>query len=52
MAAIATNGEQRAGGAYYMISRTLGPALGGAVGTLFCIGMAIAVSMYIIGFCE
>eukprot|EP01084_Bolivina_argentea_P208402 355332_1 len=52
MAAIATNGEQRAGGAYYMISRTLGPAIGGSVGVLFAIGMSIAVSMYIIGFCE
>lgn len=52
MAAIATNGEQRAGGAYYMISRTLGAALGGSVGILFSIGMSIAVSLYVIGFCE
>lgn len=35
-----------------MISRTLGPAIGGSVGFLFAIGMSIAVSMYVIGFCE
>ena len=35
-----------------MISRTLGPAIGGSVGFLFAVGMSIAVSMYIIGFCE
>lgn len=35
-----------------MISRTLGPAIGGSVGVLFSIGMSIAVSMYVIGFCE
>ncbi|ETO36835.1 hypothetical protein RFI_00229, partial [Reticulomyxa filosa] len=52
MAAIATNGEQRAGGAYYMISRTLGPAIGGAVGILYWFGMSVAVSMHIIGVVE
>jgi len=52
MAAIATNGQMRAGGAYYMISRSLGPAIGGSVGLLFFFGMSIAVSMYVIGFCE
>ncbi|ETO26433.1 sodium-potassium-chloride cotransporter [Reticulomyxa filosa] len=52
MAAIATNGEQRAGGAYYMISRTLGPAIGSAVGILYCFGMSVAISMHIIGIVE
>ena len=35
-----------------MISRSLGPAIGGSVGLLFFFGMSIAVSMYVIGFCE
>jgi amino acid transporter len=52
MSAICTNGEVKGGGAYYLISRALGPETGGAVGILFSIGMSIAVAMYIIGFTE
>ena len=35
-----------------MISRSLGPEFGGAVGLMFTLANAIAVSMYTIGFCE
>lgn len=38
-----------AGGPYYMISRNLGPELGGAVGILFYLGTTVAASMYITG---
>ena len=52
MAAIATNGKVGAGGAYYMISRAVGPAIGGAIGILFSMGMGVAVALYVVGFCE
>ena len=35
-----------------MISRSLGPEFGGAIGIMFTIANSIAVSMYIIGFCD
>ena len=46
MSAIATNGMVPAGGAYFMISRALGPELGGAVGILFYLGTTTAGAMY------
>ena len=39
----------KAGGIYYMISRSLGPEFGGAIGIMFTLANSIAVSMYIIG---
>lgn len=35
MSAIATNGKARTGGVYYLISRSLGPSTGGAIGLLY-----------------
>lgn len=35
-----------------MISRSLGPEFGGAIGLMFTIANSVAVSMYIVGFCE
>ncbi|CBY33684.1 unnamed protein product [Oikopleura dioica] len=52
MSAIATNGRVPAGGSYYMISRSLGPGWGGAVGMMFYFGTTIAAAMYIIGSIE
>jgi solute carrier family 12 (sodium/potassium/chloride transporter), member 2 len=52
MSAIATNGEVKAGGAYYLISRSLGPEFGGAIGALFSLGNSVAIALYVIGFCE
>jgi hypothetical protein len=52
MAAVATNGTVKAGGAYYLISRAIGPNIGGAIGVLFSLGMSVATAMYVIGFCE
>ncbi|XP_062588171.1 solute carrier family 12 member 3-like [Saccostrea cucullata] len=52
MSAICTNGEVKGGGAYYMISRSLGPEFGGAIGLIFSVANAVAVSMYVVGFAE
>jgi len=52
MAAISTNGVVKEGGAYFLISRSIGPNIGGAIGLLFSLGMSVAVAMYVIGFCE
>uniref|UniRef100_A0A8C6PCE4 Solute carrier family 12 member 5a n=1 Tax=Nothobranchius furzeri TaxID=105023 RepID=A0A8C6PCE4_NOTFU len=52
MSAIATNGVVPAGGSYYMISRSLGPEFGGAVGICFYLGTTYAGAMYILGAIE
>ncbi|XP_041842660.1 solute carrier family 12 member 6-like isoform X3 [Melanotaenia boesemani] len=52
MSAIATNGVVPAGGSYFMISRSLGPEFGGAVGLCFYLGTTFAGSMYILGAIE
>lgn len=40
------------GGAYYMISRSLGPEFGGAIGVIFSVANTVAVAMYVVGFAE
>lgn len=52
MSAVSTNGKIKGGGIYYMLSRALGPEFGGAIGLMITLANAIAVSMYVIGFCE
>ena len=52
MSAICTNGFIKGGGAYYLISRNLGPEIGGAVGVMFSFANAVAVAMYVVGFAE
>jgi amino acid transporter len=52
LSAIATNTEVKGGGAYFLISRSLGVEFGGAIGLVFFIAQAISVAMYAIGFAE
>lgn len=52
LSAIATNTRVHGGGAYYLISRSLGVEFGGAIGVLFFLAQAISVALYVIGFTE
>jgi len=52
VAAIATDQRVRAGGAYYMISRSLGIETGGAVGIPLYLAQALSVALYTVGFAE
>ncbi len=52
ISAIATNTRVRGGGAYFLISRSLGVEFGGAIGVMFFLAQAISVAMYVLGFSE
>jgi amino acid transporter len=52
IASTATNMRVKGGGAYYLISRSLGPEFGGVIAVFFFIAQAIAVTLYVIGFTE
>ena len=52
LSAIATNTKVEGGGAYFLISRSLGVEFGGAIGLVFFLAQAISVAMYVIGFTE
>jgi amino acid transporter len=50
ISAIATNTKVRGGGAYFLISRSLGPEFGGAIGLTLYLAQALSVPFYVIGF--
>ena len=52
IASIATNAPVKAGGAYFLISRSLGVEMGGAVGIPLFLAQAFSVALYIMGFSE
>ncbi len=52
LSATATNTRVKGGGAYYLISRSLGVEYGGAIGLVFFVAQAVSVAMYVVGFTE
>lgn len=52
LSAVATNTKMRGGGAYFLISRSLGAETGAAIGLVFYLAQAVSVTLYILGFTE
>jgi amino acid transporter len=52
LAAIATNFKVKGGGDYYLISRSLGPEFGGAIGIVLFLAQSVSIAFYAIGFGE
>ncbi|XP_070400510.1 solute carrier family 12 member 3-like [Nothobranchius furzeri] len=52
ISAIATNGSVASGGTYFLVSRTMGPEIGGPIGVVFSFANALASVLNIVGFAE
>lgn len=52
VSSIATDKKIKAGGIYYMLSRSLGLPIGGAIGLTIFVGTALSIALYLIGFSE
>ncbi len=52
IAAISSNTPVKGGGAYFLISRVLGPGFGTAIGIALFLAQALSVPFYILGFVE
>ncbi len=52
VSSIATDKKVKAGGTYFIISRSLGLPIGGTLGIALFFGLSLSVSLYIIGFSE
>lgn len=52
MTSITTNMKVEGGGAYFLISRSLGKEIGGSIGIPLYLSQVLSVSLYVIGFIE
>ena len=52
LSAVATNTKAQGGGAYFLVSRSLGLEFGGAIGLPLYLAQAISVAFYVVGFTE
>ncbi len=52
ISSVATDKKIKTGGIYYMLSRSLGFPMGGAIGIALFIGTALSISLYLVGFAE
>ena len=52
ISSIATDKKIKAGGIYYLLSRSLGLPMGGSIGITLFIATALSISLYIVGFSD
>jgi len=52
VSSVATDKKVKAGGLYYMLSRSLGLPIGGSIGIALYVATALSISLYIVGFSE
>ncbi|MBN1463767.1 MAG: hypothetical protein JW922_08870, partial [Paludibacteraceae bacterium] len=52
LSSIATDKKIKTGGIYYMLSRSLGLPIGGAIGITLFVGTALSIALYVVGFVE
>ncbi len=52
LSSVSTNTRVGPGGAYFLISRSLGPEVGGSIGIPLYFAQAISVTFYLVGFSE
>ncbi len=52
ISSIATDKKIKVGGIYYMLSRSLGLPMGGAIGITIFVGTSLSIALYLVGFAE